>query len=167
MSDWDRTQPRTVYTAKGHETLSAFLDYLRETVLWKVDGVSDEEARRPMVASGTSLGGILKHLAFVERFWFRSVFAGEDVEFPWSEDDPDADFRVEEWETVAGLSEFYRAEIERSRAIAAGVALKVQAANADFAISLRWVLVHMIEETARHAGHADILREMVDGETGD
>ena len=167
MTDWDPSQRRTVYTSKGHDTLSTFLDYLRGAILRKVDGVSDEDARRPMVASGTSLAGILKHLAFVERYWFQHVFAGTEVELPWSDEDPDADFRVEAWETVAGLSEFYRAEIELSNEITDGVPLKQKAANAHVPLSLRWILVHMVEETARHAGHADILREMIDGQTGE
>jgi uncharacterized damage-inducible protein DinB len=166
MTEWERNQTDEVFTAKGHPTLSAFLDYLRETVLWKLDGLSDDDARRAMVPSGTSLGGIVKHLAFVERFWFQGVFAGAGVAFPWNEDDPDADWRVDSWETVSGLTEFYREEIARSREISAGVPLSRRAAHPEYGMSLRWILVHMIEETARHAGHADILREMIDGRTG-
>ncbi len=167
MNDWDRTQPERVLTAKGHPTLAAFLDHLRETVLWKLEGISDPDARRPFVGSGTSLAGIVKHLAFVERFWFQYVFAGRDVEFPWTDDDPDADWRVEAWETVAGLSEFYRSEISVSRAIAASAPLKRRAAHPEYGMSLRWIMAHMISETARHAGHADIGREMIDGATGE
>jgi uncharacterized damage-inducible protein DinB len=166
MTTWKRPEPGP--TAKSRSQLTAFLDFHRETILWKVHGVSDEDARRPMVASGTSLAGIVKHLVFVERFWFQEVFAGRGIDVPWSEEDPDADWRVEPWETVAGLSDFYRDEIAESRTIVEEAkSLRTLAANPDWDVNLRWILIHMIEETARHAGHADILREMIDGSIGE
>jgi len=150
---------------------SAFLDAQREAVIRKLDGVSEEDARRRFGPSLTSLLGIVKHLAFVERSWFQSVFKGRTVDDPWSENDPDVDWRIEGWETIDGLLEFYGQEIAVSRRItrtAKGMGQK--AARPDRvgleAVTLRFVMTHMIEETARHAGHADIIREMIDGETG-
>ncbi len=99
------------------EQLSAFLDYQRETLLWKVDGLSKAELLRPLMSSGMMLLGLVKHLAYVERWWFQSVFAGEDVDYPWTDDDPDADWRVEPDEDVASVLDFYRAEATRSREI--------------------------------------------------
>jgi uncharacterized damage-inducible protein DinB len=151
-------------------TVETFLDYLRDTVVMKLEGLSEEEARRRLVPSETTLLGIVKHLAFVERFWFQSVFAGKDAATPWSEEDPDADWRVEEWETIDGIVAFYRNEVTKSRKITAKPALNWKARRPDRAgrkvIRLRWIMAHMVEETARHAGHADILRELTDGATG-
>jgi Protein of unknown function (DUF664). len=118
-----------------------------------------------MVPSGTSLLGILKHLAYVERWWFRAVFAGDDVEFPWSDEDPDADWRPEEGGTVSSVLAFYDNECGRSRAVTAAASLEDLAPRHE-PVSLRWILAHMLEETARHAGQADILRELIDGNTG-
>ena len=112
--------------------------------------------------------GLVKHLAWVERWWFEHVFGGKDVDFPWSDEDPDADFRVEPDETVADIVVLYEAAVATSNAIIAGADLD-DTAKGDSgrgSPSLRWIVGHMIEETARHAGHADIVRELVDGETG-
>jgi len=156
-----------VSSASEREVLEAFLDDLRETILWKLDGLTGEQARRSLVPSGTSLLGIVKHLAFVERYWFQSRFAGRTVDFPWSDDDPDADWRVADWESVEGVAAFYRGEIGLSRQIvAAAWDLGTLAARGD-SVTLRWILCHMIEETARHAGHADLLREAADSATGE
>jgi uncharacterized damage-inducible protein DinB len=155
----------SVATAKTRRALEAFLDDQRSAVIRKVAGVADEAARRPMVPSGTSLAGIVKHLAFVERYWFQEVFAGGDPEYPWTEADPDADWRIEPWETVEGLVRFYESEIARSQEITTA-AKSLKQRDSRKRTTLRWILLHMIEETARHAGHADILREQIDGATG-
>jgi hypothetical protein len=166
MSSRDRQRAVTTSTSE-REVLESFLDDLRDTILWKQEGLTREQALRSLVPSGTSLLGIVKHLAFVERYWFQDRFAGRDVSFPWSEQDPDADWRVEEWESPEGVADFYRSEIAQSRAVQAD-ALGPDAPSArGKPVSLRWVLVHMIEETARHAGHADLLREAADGATGE
>jgi len=149
------------------EVLESFLDDLRDTILWKQEGLTREQALRSLVPSGTSLLGIVKHLAFVERYWFQDRFAGRDVAFPWSEQDPDADWRVEEWESPEGVADFYRSETAQSRAVQADAPGPDALSSRGRPVSLRWVLVHMIEETARHAGHADLLREAADGATGD
>jgi uncharacterized damage-inducible protein DinB len=152
------------------EMVSAFLDFLRATLLWKIDGLSDEDLRRPMTPSGVSLLGLVKHSTVVERFWFRKAFAGEDVSVPWSTDDPGADWRIEPEETTEAIVELYRAEVERSRAIVAGQAWETRAVRPPWSgaeQTLGWILTHMVEEVARHCGHADILREAIDGATGE
>lgn len=138
----------------------------------KVDGVSDEDLRRPMVPSGTTLLGMVKHLAYVERSWFQNIFLNQEVSFPWTKEDPDADFRIEPDETTEQILQLYKAECEKSRAIVADASLddlsqRPPSPGKRDPFSLRWILTHMIEETARHNGHADILREQIDGSTGE
>lgn len=166
MSSRDRHRAVTTSTSE-REVLESFLDDLRGTILWKQEGLTREQALRSLVPSGISLLGIVKHLAFVERYWFQDRFAGRDVAFPWSEQDPDADWRVEEWESPEGVADFYRSEIAQSRAVQADAPGSDAPSARGKPVSLRWVLVHMIEETARHAGHADLLREAADGATGE
>lgn len=148
------------------EVLAGFLDHYRGVMLTLCRGLSEEDLRRPMVPSGTSLLGLVKHLAYVERGWFQEVIAGEPENYPY-EEGSDGDLRAETGETPEEIFDFYRAECERSREILAGVSLEDNAKRADRAhFKVRWIVAHMIEETARHAGHADILREMIDGKTG-
>ena len=137
-------------------------------VLWKLEGLDDASLRRAVVPSGTTLLGLVKHLAAVEYSWFCETFERETEPLPVDPDDPDADLRVEPDETTADIVEFYR----RARAAADAVILELDLDDVGTAwfgdpVSLRWVLIHMIEETARHAGHLDILRELIDGATGD
>jgi uncharacterized damage-inducible protein DinB len=148
--------------------LSAFLDRYRETILWKLDGLSKAQASRQLVPSATTLLGIVKHLAYVERVWFRLRFAGEPVTFPWpkEEDDKDPEFKVEATDTIESVRDLYQQEIARSREIVAAASLDDMAKSRERPCSLRWIMIHMIEETARHAGHADILRELTDGAVG-
>jgi hypothetical protein len=112
---------------------------------------------------------MVKHLAYVERSWFQMYFAGGPVDFPWAKDEPDQDidFRIAPTDTIESISALYQQEIARSREIVAGASLEDLSKNQERGLrSLRWILVHMIEETARHAGHADILRELTDGAIG-
>lgn len=156
-------------TAAELETLTSFLDHYRQVICEKVEGVDAAGLRRSVVASGTSLGGIIRHLAYVERWWFQAVYAGREVEFPWSRSDPDGDWRLSPDDDAPGLTGFYRAECEESRRIvseAPDLDREVRMPGRDTVVSLRWILVHMIEEIARHAGHADLLREIHDGATG-
>lgn len=159
------TPPRV---APEKEMLVAMLDQQRDVMLWKIEGLDDERLRKATTPSSMTLLGTLKHLAMVERWWFQDVFAGEDVTFPWTEDDPDADWRIEPAETTDDLVALYRQEIEKARVIIDAHDLDGLAARRvrDEDRSLRWVILHMIEETARHVGHADILREAADGSTG-
>jgi uncharacterized damage-inducible protein DinB len=152
------------------ETLAGFLDYHRATLLWKLEGLDDEQLRRAMVPSGTSLLGLVKHLAYVERSWFQGVWAGQEVSFPWTREDPDADWRIEPDETTGDVLALYDGECDRSReivAVASSLDEAVVHPRWKEEVSRRWILVHMIEETARHNGHVDLLREAIDGVTGE
>jgi len=156
------------HTSDEFTILNDFLDYYRAVIARKLDGLDAEQMRWSPVDSGTSIGGIVRHLGFVERWWFQAVFAGNRCEFPWSEEDPDADFLMPPEEDAASVIAFYLSECDRSRElVAAAPDLDVVITRGERDTTLRWILVHMIEETARHAGHADILREMLDGATGD
>jgi uncharacterized damage-inducible protein DinB len=156
--------------------LTAWLDYHRATLLWKLEGLDDEQLRRSMVPSGLSLLGLVKHLTAVEHGWFVVEFAhtGEPYLFE-SEDDRDLDFHVQEDETTEAIVTGFLRACERSRdVVAAATSLDKTFRLNDPSdprhgqeIDLRWILLHMIEETARHNGHADTLRELIDGATGD
>jgi uncharacterized damage-inducible protein DinB len=172
MGEWDEPDEhgRWMPPAAGSETelLNAFLDFHRATLMWKVEGVGDDDLRRPMVPSGTSLLGLVKHLADVEQSWFVEVFAGQDPRFPlWNEDDPGATWRIEPDETTRQILDLYREVCDDARKAVAGASLDEVARKARGGETLRWIMLHMIEETARHNGHADILREMIDGQTGE
>ncbi|MGI5203278.1 DinB family protein [Spirillospora sp. CA-108201] len=156
------------YTGGEKESLKAALDRHRDVVLWKLNGLDEEQARRPMTPSGTSLLGLTKHLAAVEYSWFCESFGRETEPLPFRDDDPEADLRIEPGETIEGVIAFYG----RARAAADKVIEEVALEDRGTAwhgatVTLRWVLIHMVEETARHAGHMDIVREMLDGATGD
>jgi uncharacterized damage-inducible protein DinB len=169
MTEDNRPEPPSL--GSEAETLAGFLDFHRATLLWKLEGLDDEQLRRPMVASGTSLLGLVKHLAYVERSWFQGVWAGQEVTFPWTEEDPDADWRIEPDETAEDVLALYRGECDRSRQIVAGASSLDDAVQhprrRQWTMSRRWILAHMVEETARHVGHADILREQLDGAVGE
>jgi Protein of unknown function (DUF664) len=155
--------------APEKETLEAYLDYHRATLLGKIDGLPIEDLRRVMVPSGVSLLGIVKHLAYVELNWFQVCFDGrEPSPVPWTDEDPDADFRIEPGDSFGSIVAFYRREIEQSRIIVAlAPSLGERAKREGRNETLRWIMVHMIEETARHNGHADIFRELIDGQIGE
>jgi hypothetical protein len=157
--------------APEHETLPAFMDYQRASVFIKVRGLDKEAATRRLVPSDTTILGVVKHLAYVEAWWFQDIFAGREVTYPWTDEDPDADFRIEDDDTIESVMALYDAITKESRAIVAGAALDDVSTRVHprrgTAFSLRWILLHMIEETARHLGHMDILREQTDGGTGE
>jgi Protein of unknown function (DUF664) len=156
----DRKPPRVFGDERA--TLVALLQYLRESVVRKVEGVSDRDARRSPVPTGTSLLWIVKHLARAEALWLLERFAGQRVE-------PElVDHDVGPNDTLAAATARYRATWARVDAVVAGSDLDAICAGVDEEANpdLRWVLAHLVEETARHAGHADILRELIDGHTG-
>ena len=159
---------RVPLTGAEKESLHASLNRHRDVVLWKVDGLDDASLRRPMTPSETTLLGLVKHLAAVELGWFCETFGRETEPLPFDPDDEDADLRVGPHETTADILAFYaRARTAADRVICeSGLDETGTAWNGD-TVSMRWVLIHMIEETARHAGHMDILRELIDGATGD
>ncbi len=158
----------TPKTGPGKDTLLAILDNNRDVIVWKLDGMTRDQALLPIVASGTSLLGLVKHLAYVERWWFDDFFAGNEVAYPWTDEDPDADFRIENDESIDDIVSRYTAAVQRSNEITARAEmddLSVRERRGEH-FALRWIVAHMIEETARHAGHADIVRELIDETTG-
>jgi len=158
--------PRTGLDEKA--TLSAFLDWYRDAVARKVEDLDGEAATRRLVPSYSTPLGIVKHLAYVERGWFQRRFLGSDVfRMPPSERVP-FEFSIAPEETVADVLAFYAQECETSRRITEEHDLGDESVQPDSPHeTLRWILVHMIEETARHTGQLDILRELIDGATGE
>ena len=150
------------------EQLIGFLDFQRATVLLKCRGLTDEQARRPLVASElTTVAGVLSHLRWVEAHWFARL-SGDPVDLPYDEADPDGDFVLGKRTSLAQLLAEYVAEVEHSNEVVAGLDLEHRVPFRDKGeLNVRWVLIHMIEETARHVGHLDLLREHLDGETGE
>jgi len=165
-----RTEPPN--TSDERTSLDAWLDYHRQTLLLKCSGLTAEQLRRRAVEPSTlSLLGLVRHMAEVERSWFQRRVAGQDVAFLYCsiDDNPDGDFDdVDSADPEADLATFTR-EVERARDVASGRPLDgtFQHAHLGVTMDLRWVYVHMIEEYARHNGHADLLRERIDGSTGD
>jgi len=159
---------RVPFTAGEKQSLFVSLDRHRDVVLWKLDGLTDEQLRAPMTPSGTSLLGLVKHLAAVESGWFCETFGRETEPLPFDQEDENADLRIDPHETTDEVLAFYaRARVAADRVIDELDIDDVGTAWFGDAVSLRWVLIHMVEETARHVGHMDILRELIDGATGD
>jgi len=160
----------TPYVAGEQQMLEAWLDFHRQTLLSKCSGLTAEQlCQRTAPPSTLSLLGLVRHMAEVERGWFRRGVAGEEIDFLYCSDaDPDGEFdRVDAAHAEQDLAT-YRQEIELARQAAGGQDLDEtffrQSRNQT--ISVRWVYVHMVEEYARHNGHADLLRERIDGATG-
>lgn len=154
--------------AGERETLLGVLDFLRATVVNKVAGLTDEQALHQSVhASSLSPAGLIKHLTGVERFWFSIDFAGAELTWPWSENDPHGNFVPAPGETLTTIVREYMAECERSRHVVRDAGLEDRARGAGVTFRLRYALVHMIEETSRHCGHLDLLREAIDGAVGE
>ncbi|MGV9702605.1 DinB family protein [Streptomyces sp. NPDC003483] len=162
-----RTGARHVpYTGGEKESLHASLDRHRDAVLWKLEGLDDEQLRRVMTPSGTNPLGLVKHLASVEYGWFCTTF-GRPTEPLWFDPASEEDMSAGQGETTERIVEFYgRARAAADRTIAELSLDDVGTAWNGTTVSLRWVLIRMVEETARHAGHLDIVRELIDGSTG-
>lgn len=159
---------RVPFTGDEKESLYVALDRHRDVVLWKLEGLDEEQARRPMTPSGTSMLGLVKHLAAVEYGWFCETFGRETEPLPDVDADPNADLRAEPNESFADIVAFY-GRARKAADLVIGE-LDVDETGTSWSgntVSMRWVLIHMIEETARHAGHLDIIRELIDGGTGD
>jgi len=167
---------RPPITADERTLLCAYLDAQRAAIVRKAEGLTREQLAHTTAASSLTLAGLVHHLALVEDGWFRTFFLGEEPAPAWRgvdwEADPDYEFRtaleLEPAELLAG----YAAACESSRAAVdgAGSLDDLSVSVSEFRggrTSLRWILLHMIEETARHAGHADLLREAVDGTVGE
>ncbi|WP_406173057.1 DinB family protein [Streptomyces sp. NBC_00996] len=158
---------RVPYTGGEKESLHASLDRHRDAVLWKLEGLDDEQVRRVMTPSGTNLLGLVKHLASVEYGWFCTTF-GRETEPLWFDPFAGEDMKVGQGETTARIVEFYgRARAAADRTISELPLDDLGTSWNGTTVSLRWVLIRMVEETARHAGHMDIVRELIDGSAGD
>lgn len=158
---------RPTESGTERETLTSMLDYLRATVVNKVAGLSDAEAAMMSVTPSTlTPAGLVKHLTGAERFWFSIDFAAADLPFPWPDDNHHAGFDLEPGDTLSGLVAAYEAECARSSEVVAAADLDDLAKAEGMNFNLRYALSHMIEETARHCGHLDFLREAIDGKTG-
>jgi uncharacterized damage-inducible protein DinB len=174
----EQGRPEPPLVADEAATLLGFLDFQRATLEWKCAGLDSAALRATVGVSAMTLGGMLKHLALVEDDWFSECLPGLSAQPPWNSVDWAAD-RDWDWHSAAKdtpdqLFELWRGAVERSR---------VQVANAlrdggldtvalrkwpdGRAPSLRWIVVHMIEEYARHNGHADLIRESIDGLVGE
>jgi uncharacterized damage-inducible protein DinB len=161
-SSWDE---RTI--------LTTFLDYARDTVHAKCAGLSDADARRaPLPGSPLmTISGLVNHLRWVESSWIEDTLLGRAIDAPWTEEDPDREFRIAVEVPLAHLLAEYRAVCARHRDLVASLDLDTPS-RGDLGewrtepVTLRWILLHLIEETARHNGHLDILRELADGARG-
>jgi len=159
---------RVPLTGAEKESLQAAMNRHRDAVLWKVDGLADEDLRRPMTPSGTTVLGLVKHLGAVEYGWFCQTFGRAVEPMPFDEADEEADLRVEPGDSTADILDFYaRARMAADLAVAEIALEDTGTSWSGETVTMRWVLIHMLEETARHAGHMDILRELIDGMTGD
>jgi uncharacterized damage-inducible protein DinB len=157
------------FTAGERDMLEGWLEFHRATLRWKLEGLTDRQLKeRSVPPSGMSLLGLVRHMAEVERGWFRRTLAAEDAPAMFYDDaNPDGDFDLVDDATVADDVATWQAEIDAARAIAAGRSLDDSGMRHGKPCTLRWVYAHMIEEYARHNGHADFLRERIDGTTGD
>ncbi|MEV5954459.1 DinB family protein [Streptomyces sp. NPDC051987] len=152
--------------------LEGWLEFHRQTLAAKCEGLTEAQLRTASVEpSPLSLTGLVRHMADVERSWYRRVLLGEEAPpLYFSDEDPDGDFHVTEADTWQEAYTAWQAEIEAARQAAAGFGLddlsKGRHRRTGKLISLRWIHTHMIEEYARHNGHADLIRERIDGATG-
>ncbi len=173
-------RPEPPHDAGEAATLLGFLDYQRATFAWKSGGLSDEQLRTTLTPTSMTLAGMLKHLAFVEDYWCTLTVAGGRMPQPWAsvdwEADPDWEWHSAASDSGAELRALWGQAVERSRAVVAerlgqgeadALAQTHAAWDGQAHMSLRWVLVHLIEEYARHNGHADLIRESIDGQTGE
>ena len=150
------------------ELLEQHLEFCRQTIIYKVTGISKDNGVERLGPTSTSVLGVLRHLTEVEYGWFHINFSGLSyAEGRYSDENPNGDFKILESDTVESLLNDYKAACENSRKICKGKDLDEVAFEPrprdDAKPSLRWIYLHMIDETARHAGHLDIYRELLDG----
>jgi len=171
-------RPEPPHAGDENSTLLGFLEYQRATLAWKCRGLDAAGLRATVGASSLTLGGMLKHLAWVEDYWFSRRLHRRDAAPPWDtvdwDVDPNWDFHSAAQDSPEQLNAIWREAVARSRSriaealVEGGLSMSAARPWSDGrAPSLRWIVVHMIEEYARHNGHADLIRESVDGETGE
>jgi hypothetical protein len=166
----ERADP--LYAADERPSLQDFLDYHRQTLLWKCSGLTaDQLAARPIPGSSLSLLGLVRHLAYVQRVWLRVRAAGQSDldQLYYTPEHPDADFDFAASATAEADFAVFARECAAADEAVAGHSLDDTFVHARLGvpIDLRWVYLHLIEEFARHNGHADLLREQIDGVTGE
>jgi hypothetical protein len=156
------------YTGGEKESLQASLNRHRDAVVWKLQGLDDTELRRAMLPSGNTLLGMVKHLATWEYIWICRTFGHPTEQLPIDEGDDYADVRIDPGDSTAGILAFYSRSRAAADQVIGGVDLD-EAGTTMFGdtVSLRWAVIHILEDTARHAGHIDIMRELIDGMVGD
>ncbi|MEU1624742.1 DinB family protein [Streptomyces sp. NPDC020096] len=164
-------RPIPPLNADERTTLESWLDFHRTTLAMKCQGLDEARLREPSAApSPMSLLGIVQHMAEVERNWFRRILTGEDVTPIFGaenyEESPDGGFEVSDDATSRGSFALWEAEVAKARENVANRSLEDTGKLRGREVSLRWIYVHMIEEYARHNGHADLIRERIDGATG-
>ncbi len=164
-------RPRPERIADERTALEQWLDFHRATLLMKCAGLTAAQLKTRAVPPSTlSLLGLVRHMTEVERWWFRMHANGEDLEFPYDPGQTGADFDDTADADAAANLTAYVAEIEAARAAVAGKSLELVVSShghhADQTRDVRWIYLHMVEEYARHNGHADLLREAIDGVTG-
>jgi uncharacterized damage-inducible protein DinB len=179
MTDLDEQgRPEPPIAGDETATLLGFLDYQRATLAWKCSGVDAAGLKATVAASSMTLGGMLKHLAYVEQDWFSRWLHGRDRQPPWDtvdwQADHDWDWHSAAQDTPEQLFALWQDTVARSRALVAEALADGDLSQPSRRAwpdgrspSLRWILVHMIEEYARHNGHADLIRESLDGLTGE
>ena len=175
MTTWTAPSPnreREPYTGPERQMLQGWLDWHRQTLLIKCAGLTAEQLKTASVEpSNLTLLGLLRHMTEVERWWFRMHAANTDMPFPYDPDQTGQDFEALDGADAAANIEAYKQEIAHARAAVAGKQLDdVVPSHSDHperTRDIRWIYLHMIEEYARHNGHADLIRERIDGVTGD
>jgi hypothetical protein len=159
---------RVPYTGDEKESLQASLNRHRDAVVWKLQGLDDAELRRAMLPSGNTLLGLVKHLATWEYIWICRTFGQPTEQLPIDEGDDYADVRIDPGDSTAGILAFYSRSRAAADQVIGGVDLdEVGTTMFGDTVSLRWAVIHILEDTARHAGHVDVMRELIDGMVGD
>jgi Protein of unknown function (DUF664) len=158
---------RPIQHGSERTMLESMLDFYRATVVNKVAGLTDTQAFTAAVSPSTlTPATVVKHLTGTERFWFSIDFADLDVAWPWTDDDLHSNFRIEPGDKLATVVADYVEECARSRRAVADSHLDDAARGEGMDFTLRYAMIHMIQETARHCGHLDLLRETTDGAVG-
>lgn len=171
LDDQGRMEPDNV--GDSFVIVAGFHRFLRDTLIWKSSGLTEDQVRWSPVESGTCLLALIKHSINVERYWIANYIAGEPVHYDWTEEDPNGEWKLAPADSFERLIVEWRIEQARTERILSTMTLadwervpETEAARKR-GFSIGWVLTHMVEEVGRHCGHADLIREMIDGEVGE
>lgn len=154
-------------TSRHRRTRRGWLTHLRGSAVLKLEDLDDQQLRWKPAVTANSLGGIVVHLGYAERLWLRVAFADEQMDLSWTRDRYAPTFVVPDSWSVDDVAAFYRAETTAADAVLDdATSLDLPSASESRLTTLRWIVTHLVEETARHVGHMDITRELLDGRTG-